>query len=429
MPKKRDQDDITSSPQGGGLGGPFVDPLVTVETQREADLFSGEWAERTFVKLYVAARESGLLAAISDRDWKTLCTLATYMDGDGYCHPSQAELARAMGCSRQMANERVRSLSNFRFRGQQVLLVVKEGRTGKGEWARNGYKVLPIARLRIYDSPEPRQQTDSENDTSETGSSTVSSVLDTVAADEPTVSSPTVTVPLDTNKNQALERDIDLSNFEGFHDGVDKSGTTPEGNDGRPGEEPSPGAARPTASGRAGLSDSAGQGRRGESPRYVPPGELQELRRRAAATIGHDGATATAGPGLGDDPAAASKEGAARGNRGGLRGTTEERERLGAYLTDFANELGDEAPLSSTITRALNVFKAASIHPDNWGGYLYEARAVTQERTAQITKPAATGASGMRRKNKMPYYFRVLEQLVGLRPTPSVQPRATDHPR
>src|SRR4051794_6518210 len=58
--------------------------LVTVEAQREFDLFSGEWAERVFVKLYVAARTSGLLASISDRDWKTLCTLATYMDGESF---------------------------------------------------------------------------------------------------------------------------------------------------------------------------------------------------------------------------------------------------------------------------------------------------------------------------------------------------------
>ena len=91
--------------------------------------------------------------AISDRDWKTLCTLATYMDGDGYCYPSQAELARAMGCSRQIANERIKSLAAFRFNGQQVLVVVKEGRTEKGEWAKNGYRVLPISRLRgqFYD--------------------------------------------------------------------------------------------------------------------------------------------------------------------------------------------------------------------------------------------------------------------------------------
>ena len=36
------------------------------------------------------------------------------------------------------------------------------------------------------------------------------------------------------------------------------------------------------------------------------------------------------------------------------------------------------------------------------GGFLYQARAVAQERTAQITKQADSPA-GLRRKNKMPY--------------------------
>ena len=105
------------TPKSAGPDGRAIDRLVSVESQREFDLFTGEWATRIFVKLYVAARTSGLLAAISDRDWKTLCTLATYMDGEGYCFPSQAELAAAMGCSRQMANERVRSLARFPLPG------------------------------------------------------------------------------------------------------------------------------------------------------------------------------------------------------------------------------------------------------------------------------------------------------------------------
>src|SRR3989304_343529 len=73
--------------------------LVSIQIEKELDVFEGNagWEHRVFVKLYVAARTSGLLAEISDRDWKTLCTLATFMDQDGRCYPSQAKLARALG--------------------------------------------------------------------------------------------------------------------------------------------------------------------------------------------------------------------------------------------------------------------------------------------------------------------------------------------
>jgi hypothetical protein len=71
--------------------------------------------------------------------------------------------------------------------------------------------------------------------------------------------------------------------------------------------------------------------------------------------------------------------------------------------------------LASSITRALNLFRAANVAPELWGDHLYQARAITQEHTAQITKPSSNGRA-LRRKNKMPYFFEVLEDLLGLRP-------------
>lgn len=104
--------------------------------------------------------------------------------------------------------------------------------------------------------------------------------------------------------------------------------------------------------------------------------------------------------------------------RGRPVGSSEERERLRPFLEDFAREFGDEAPLSSTITRTLNIFTAAGVPPERWSDYLYQARGLTQEHTAQIRK-VATDGNQFRRKNKMPYFLATLEQLVGLRPDPA----------
>src|SRR5215217_7196026 len=156
--------------------------LVTVETQQEHDLFTGKRVERLFIKLYLAARTSGLLASIPDRDLKTLITLATYMDKDGYCYPSQTELARTLGVSRQMANERLQSLAAFRFQGRPVMLMPDDQhRGGRGKFGGKRYQILPIAGLSIFN----RDQREAQR-------SAVSSRLDT--AESATVSSPTVPV-------------------------------------------------------------------------------------------------------------------------------------------------------------------------------------------------------------------------------------------
>lgn len=127
--------------------------LVTIEIQKELDVFSKRWEDRVFVKLFVAARTSGLLAAISDRDWKTLCTLATFMDKHGRCYPSQAALARALGLNRGTANERIRSLAQFRFQDKPVLVIDKHhAKTKNGtRFASNRYTILPVTRLQIFD--------------------------------------------------------------------------------------------------------------------------------------------------------------------------------------------------------------------------------------------------------------------------------------
>jgi hypothetical protein len=88
---------------------------------------------------------------------------------------------------------------------------------------------------------------------------------------------------------------------------------------------------------------------------------------------------------------------------------------VAACLADFRPFLGDEAPLPSSVSRAINIFKMSSIPIQRWADLLYEANAITKERTQQITKPPGESATGFAAKNRAPYYFAVLEDLCGLR--------------
>ena len=136
--------------------------LVAIQIEKEFDVLEKSWEERVFVKLYVAARTSGLMAAITDRDWKTLCVLATFMDVNGRCYPSQAKLARALGINRSTANERIRSLASFRFEGKPVLIVERQSRSTKNgtRFAPNHYTILPVTKLKIFDGLDEKARQD-----------------------------------------------------------------------------------------------------------------------------------------------------------------------------------------------------------------------------------------------------------------------------
>jgi len=126
--------------------------LVTVEIQKEFDVLDKEWESKVFVKLFVAARTSGLLKKISDCEFKTLIALALYMDENGNCYPSQDQVARDLGCSLRTANRRIRSLLSFRFDGKPVVKAVQK-RGEHGEWNNNYYTILPVAQVKIFDNP------------------------------------------------------------------------------------------------------------------------------------------------------------------------------------------------------------------------------------------------------------------------------------
>lgn len=89
-----------------------------------------------------------------------------------------------------------------------------------------------------------------------------------------------------------------------------------------------------------------------------------------------------------------------------------ERDTIRAILEDVARELGDEASLAATVSRALAMYRESGLDLDTFCDRLYQARAVTKERSAAIQKKRS-GDNPWSSKNKMPYMFSVLSDLLG----------------
>ena len=100
--------------------------------------------------------------------------------------------------------------------------------------------------------------------------------------------------------------------------------------------------------------------------------------------------------------------------RGRPPGTAKEREIVVAYMENFARELGDEAQLRSSVSQAINIFKVAQVPQEQWPDLLYQARAVTKERSPQIKKKPTDPHQLFPAKVRIPYYMAVLRDLVGL---------------
>ena len=71
----------------------------------------------------------------------------------------------------------------------------------------------------------------------------------------------------------------------------------------------------------------------------------------------------------------------------------------------------DPANVRANITRAARLFKAAGLSDDAFYHRLHEAKSITQQQGG-VQKPATDGYGLI---NRMPYFFRVAEDLLGLK--------------
>lgn len=123
--------------------------LISVESQTEHSVTTGVSETRIFVKMYVSAVRDGLIADMGPRNWTTLCVVASFMDADGKCYPTQSQIAKGLGVSRQSANKYINDLTEYRWQGQAVVTKVKARDEG-GRWENTRYTVLPVSSLEIF---------------------------------------------------------------------------------------------------------------------------------------------------------------------------------------------------------------------------------------------------------------------------------------
>ncbi len=90
------------------------------------------------------------------------------------------------------------------------------------------------------------------------------------------------------------------------------------------------------------------------------------------------------------------------------------REALHPFAETIAREFNDRASFRATLSRLVNLYHRAGLPMDVFAERLDAARQRTKERTAAI-RPMAGGGAGWAAKNKMPYFFALLEEQLGFR--------------
>lgn len=95
-----------------------------------------------------------MIADLGPERLQTLLVLASFMNADGTCYPTQWQIAKSLGVKRETANKRVATLADYRWQGQPLVLRERRRDPDTKRWENTVYKILPISGLSIFDKKE-----------------------------------------------------------------------------------------------------------------------------------------------------------------------------------------------------------------------------------------------------------------------------------
>lgn len=90
----------------------------------------------------------------------------------------------------------------------------------------------------------------------------------------------------------------------------------------------------------------------------------------------------------------------------------EDRQVIGRYLMDFSRDLGDNAPLRSSVTRAVNLLHTLGVHRDTFVVRMFEAKAKALEEGKVRNRRDGNGV--YQPPARMALWFACLEEVLGV---------------
>ena len=122
--------------------------MIGISKETYTDIATNETTGQVYLRLYVSAFSSGLMAELKPTNSMVLLALCSFMDEDGTCFPTQEQIAERIGVSKPTVNKAINDLLEFKINGKPVLSreLVQTGR-----FKNSVYTVNPVSQVAIFE--------------------------------------------------------------------------------------------------------------------------------------------------------------------------------------------------------------------------------------------------------------------------------------
>jgi hypothetical protein len=128
----------------------MTNKMFSVEVNRSYDVTNQEWNNEIYLKLYLNAFKSGLVAKLGTEKFTTLLAIASYMDENGSCYPTQEQIGERIGVSRKTAGKYINDLLEERIDGKPLIVREKKRNPAISPNEFSVYTVLPLSQVAIF---------------------------------------------------------------------------------------------------------------------------------------------------------------------------------------------------------------------------------------------------------------------------------------
>lgn len=139
--------------------------MFTVSIDKEFDVVGKETSTSIYLRVYTSLFQSGIVKDLKPKNFTVLLAIASFMDAEGNCYPTQRQIAEITGLSLPTVNKAINELLEFKVNDNPI---ISREFVQQGQFKNSYYTVNPISQIAIFDGQVKDIETESvkENKTS-----------------------------------------------------------------------------------------------------------------------------------------------------------------------------------------------------------------------------------------------------------------------
>lgn len=122
--------------------------MFTVSIDKEFDVLKKEFNSTIYLRVYTSLFKAGVVRDLKPTNFTVLLAIASHMDADGNCYPTQRQIAELTGLSTPTVNKAVNELLDFKVNDKPIL---KRELVQVGQFQNSYYTVNPLSQIAIFD--------------------------------------------------------------------------------------------------------------------------------------------------------------------------------------------------------------------------------------------------------------------------------------